>query len=168
METKMTAWHGLDGCQLGNLIRMRGLSDRSRTGLRLCTVFFMTKPLRVKEIKAFTEVNARGIIVCVSFVRTALSGQSLESEADADDFHSLDAAWCGFAAGCLVVDTAAVSAVRYASPEGSGSAARCTQRQVVATQASLGQAVAGNLMSQRLPSDINLNCAGVETWVSNG
>ncbi|CAE8596994.1 unnamed protein product [Polarella glacialis] len=109
----------------------------------------------------------------VSLESTALSGQSMESEADASGsqnvtFRNPDAAWCGFAAGCLVVDTAAVSAVRYASPEGSGSAARCTQTQVVVTQASLGQALAGNLMSQRLPSNINLNCAGVDTWASNG
>jgi hypothetical protein len=111
-----------------------------------------------------------------------MRGQWLESEADASGFQivaryvaagscSLDAAWCGFAAGCRVVDTAAIaaaSAVRYASWEESPSAARCTQTQVVATKDSLGQALAGNLIPQRLPSDISLDCAGVDTGASNG
>ncbi|CAE8677267.1 unnamed protein product [Polarella glacialis] len=140
--------------------------------------FAIIWPVRLKEIKAFTEANASCTIVRHLCVCTALSGRWLELEADMSGFQnvprsvtagscSLDAAWCGFAAACLAVETAAVSAVGYASPEGSCSAARCTQTQVVATQASLGQALAGNLIPQRLPSDINLDCAGVDTWASN-
>jgi hypothetical protein len=163
----MTAWHGLDGCWLSNLMGMRGLSDRSRTGLRLCKAFFMTKPVRLKEIKAFTGASARGVIaVRVIFVhRTLWPVAGIRSHASG--FQNMMRS-VGCEQGAWWLNTTAVSAARYASPEESCSAARCTRTQVVATQASLGQALAGNLMSQRLPSDINLNCAGVDTWASNG